>query len=119
MNSINHSFRNNNLESTNCLQMACSGNPILGDPETVSQVGINGAREPERTGERAPLDATLNKPVPPCQRLTGMLVSDHVRFFPIGGQNLSHCFRDLLIRGSLPVNLQLKENFNSSRRVFQ
>ena len=33
--------------------MACSGNPILGDPETVSRVGINGAREPERTGERA------------------------------------------------------------------
>ena len=23
--------------------MACSGNPILGDPETVSRVGINGA----------------------------------------------------------------------------
>ena len=33
--------------------MACSGNPILGDPEVVNRVGINGAESFQERRERA------------------------------------------------------------------
>ena len=55
--------------------MASLGNPILGDPEAVSRVGINGTTKVFKNVRDSPWDATLNKPVP---RLIGMLVSDHV-----------------------------------------
>ena len=96
--------------------MACSGNSILGDPEAVSHVGINGTAKVFKNVRESPWDATVNKPVP---RLIGMLVSDHVFSQSELRIYISLCFRDLLIRRSLPVNLQLKESFNYSRRVFQ
>ena len=43
-------------------------------------------------------DASVNEPV---LRLIGMLV---LFLFPIRGQNLSRCFRDLLVRRSLLPN---------------
>ena len=70
--------------------MACSGNPILGDSEAVSRVGINGTAKVFKNVRESPWDATLNKPVP---RLIGMLV------FQIGGQNLSRCFVIFLYEG--------------------
>ena len=71
-----------------------------GYPGAVSWVRRNGREFFLKNGWGSPWDTILNEPVP---RLIRMLVCDCF-LCPIGGQHLSRCFRDPLIRRSLPAN---------------
>ena len=64
--------------------------PILGDPGTISRVGINGG-ESFQERAREPLR---------CYSTTHSNTCLWLFLWPIGGQHLWRCFRDLLIRGT-------------------
>ena len=63
---------------------------ILGDPGTISRVGINGG-ESFQERARQPLR---------CYSTTHSNTCLWLFLWPIGGQHLWRCFRDLLIRGT-------------------
>ena len=76
----------------------------------VSWVWKNGAKV-FKNGRETAWDLTLNEPVP---RLMPMLVSDW-----FGGQHLSRCFRDLLIRRSLSSNPSVRRACPGSAVFFE
>ena len=71
--------------------------PILGDPGTISRVGINGG-ESFQERAREPLR---------CYSTTHSNTCLWLFLLPIGGQHLWRCFRDLLIRGTYYLQTRL------------